>query len=133
PCQASGVWALIGGVPVIGLQLGGERRHLLEHARVGRVRGDAGELVRVRRQVVQLVLDGHDAVRGAGGAEPVVVVVDVLVPLGPHAIVGRGGVLVVVVLSIWVVHRLPPPRVRLSAQLGQEAASLLLGQGRRVC
>src|SRR5699024_397758 len=111
PLQARGVRALVGSVPVLLLQLRGQRRHLLEHARIGRVRGNVGELVRVHRQVVQLVLHGHDAVRGAGGAEPVVVVVDVLVGRGAHAIVGRGVMLGVVVLPISVVHRLPPPRV----------------------
>src|SRR5699024_6422289 len=63
---------------------------------------------------------------GAGAAQPVVVVVDVLVRGGAHAVVGRGVVLGVVVLPVAVVDGLAPVRHLLAAQLRQEAAALLV-------
>src|SRR5699024_2737915 len=96
--------------------------------RVRNVVSDVGHLARVGDQVVQLLFRGHDPVRRAGGAQAVVVVVDVLVRGGAHAVVGGGVVLGVVVLPVAVVDGLSPVVDLCAAQLRQEAAALLVGE-----
>src|SRR5699024_2881719 len=128
PLQPGRVRARVRGVAHLVLHLRGERPQLLKDLRVRNVVSDVGHLARVGDQVVQLLFRGHDPVRRAGGAQAVVVVVDVLVRGGAHAVVGGGVVLGVVVLPVAVVDGLSPVLDLFAAQLRQEAAALLVGE-----